>query len=475
VTVEPIPDLADIQGNILRGYKKDHVRHLVLTITDPQAARRWLLDATSGETAGTPQVTTEKSYSEKPPTCLNVGLTHAGLETLGVAAKHLRTFPHEFVDGMASRALKLGDTGPSDPRHWKAEWQDPSKVHVVVSVHADSPGQRDRTAKEVLDAGDGAAFDKRAKLDGDAFPGGQVHFGYRDNIAQPHFAGIRDPIDRPDQQPLVEVGAVLLGHQTPVEDVRWEVPQPKRLGFNGSFNAFRVLEQQVGEFEDFLSQSAALIKDNGMANMVLPPDVEKTWVPPTSRFEAMRELVAAKILGRWRTGVPLALSPYSPTPVCLGKLNDFDYANDPDGLCCPVGSHIRRCNPRSSRIVQRNTNHSRRIVRRGMPYGPPYDPDHPDDGKERGLLGVFICASLIAQFEAIQYDWMNLGLQDPRITGTNDAVVGNNEPEFSSFTMPVGSSSIELRGFSRFVHTVGGAYLFLPSIRALKYLGSLHP
>ena len=139
-----------------------------------------------------------------------------------------------------------------------------------------------------------------------------------------------------------------------------------------------------------------------------------------------------------------------------------------------MGSHIRRCNPRGARIVQRNTNHSRRIVRRGMPYGPPYDPEHPGDGVGRGLLGVFICASLIAQFESIQYDWMNLGLQDPRITGTNDPVVGNNEPEFSSFLMPIGKSSIELRGFPRFVHTKGGAYLFLPSIRALRYLGSIH-
>ncbi len=470
-----MPDLADVQGNILRGYKKSFVRHLVLTVNDPKEARRWLVDATSGNATRTPQVTTEQASSQKPPTCLNVGLTHAGLKSLGVALPHLGTFPHEFVNGMASRALKLGDTGPSDPRHWKPEWKDPAKVHVVVSVHADDPGQRDQTAQEVLDARDGAVFAELAQLDGDALSGERVHFGYRDNIAQPHFAGIRDPKGRPDRQPLVEVGAVLLGYQTPVEDVRWEVPQPNRLGFNGSFNAFRVLEQQVDEFEEFLTESADYILAKGeLADLVLPPGGEKTWNPPMSRSDAMRELVAAKILGRWRTGVPLALSPTSPTPDPPVELNYFDYATDPDGLCCPVGSHIRRCNPRSSRIVQRNTNHSRRIVRRGIPYGPPYDPEHPHDGKERGLLGAFICASLIAQFEAIQYDWMNLGLQNPRITGTNDPVVGNNEPEFSSFTMPVGSSSIELRRFPHFVHTVGGAYLFLPSIMALKYLGSLN-
>jgi deferrochelatase/peroxidase EfeB len=478
VIVDPAVDLADVQGNILRGYKKPLVRHLVLTVNDSAAARRWLLEATSGDAALAPQVTTAAKGSEEPPTCLNVGMTYAGLAALGVAPKWLATFPREFIDGMAARAVKLGDTGPNDPRYWKREWRDSAKVHLVVSVHADVRDRRDETADRVLGAGGGRAFVELARLDGEELPGGLVHFGYKDNIAQPHFDGIRDPTDRPDMQPLVEVGAVLLGYNTPVEDLRWEVPEPREdLGFNGSFNAFRVLEQQLDEFECFLSASADAILKNPLADQLLPPKAEQGWDPPLCRRDAMRELVAAKILGRWRNGVPLVLSPTSPTPyppIGTDRLNKFDFTTDPDGLSCPMGSHIRRCNPRGARIVQRNTNHSRRIVRRGMPYGPPYDPEHPDDGVGRGLLGVFICASLIAQFESIQYDWMNLGLQDPRITGTNDPVVGNNEPEFSSFNMPVGKSSIELRGFPRFVHTKGGAYLFLPSLRALRYLGSIH-
>ena len=153
------------------------------------------------------------------------------------------------------------------------------------------------------------------ELDGQELPGGLVHFGYKDNIAQPHFDGIRNPTDRPDMQPLVEVGAVLLGYKTPVEDLRWEVPEPREdLGFNGSFNAFRVLEQQVDEFERFLSAAADAILDNPLADQLLPPKVEKRWDPPLCRRDAMRELVAAKILGRWRNGVPLVLSPTSPTP-----------------------------------------------------------------------------------------------------------------------------------------------------------------
>jgi Dyp-type peroxidase family len=475
VTPDIQPDLSQVQGNILRGYRKPLVRHLVLRIEDPVAARRWLLDATSGDDTLAPQITRAEWGDDRPTVCVNVGITHHGLRALGVPQASLDSFPHEFVDGMASRSRKLGDTGPSDPSTWKPEWQDPTSVHLMVTIHANADADRADTADRVLAAGSGRAFSELARLDGAGFPDGIVHFGYKDSISQPHFRGIRDPEDRPDRQPLAEIGAALLGYKTPVENLRWEVPQPDVLGLNGSFNAFRVLEQRVEEFESFLTDSADVILANPLADEVLPPGIEATWDPPVTRHEAMRELVAAKILGRWRNGVPLMLSPTTPTPnppVGIEQLNDYGYGDDPDGTTCPIGSHMRRCNPRDARIVQRKTNHARRIIRRGIPYGEPFDPQHPD-GEERGLLGQFICASLIVQFEAIQYDWMNLGLQDPRLTGTNDAVVGNNDELFSSFTLPVGRSSITLRGFPRFVHTRGGEYFFLPSIPALRHLGEI--
>jgi deferrochelatase/peroxidase EfeB len=468
-------DLADIQGNILRGYHKAFVRHLVLTVSEADLARQWLLDVTSGDEGAGPQVTTAEPWANRPGTCLNIGMTHAGLAALGVAPESLDSFPHEFAEGMASRAVKLGDTGASAPTNWKPEWRDPGAVHLVVSVHADHPGDLHATAARVLGAGAaaGPAFTALAQLDGAAFPDGLVHFGYRDGIAQPRFENLGDPDSRPDQQPLVEIGAVLLGHRTPVEDLMWEVPKPDVLGMHGCFNAFRVLEQRVGDYEQFLTDQAEKLLAHPAADELLPPGAELTWDPPLSRHHAMREVIGAKMLGRWRNGVPVVLSPTSPTPqppVGPDRLNDFGYADDPNGFGCPMGSHIRRCNPRDGRIVQRSTNHSRRIVRRGIPYGPPFDPASPTDD-ERGLLGMFLCASLIVQFEAMQYDWINLGLQDPRITGANDPVIGNNEPEHSVFAIPVASGSVELRGFSRFVHTRGGAYLFIPSMRALRHLG----
>ena len=124
--------------------------------------------------------------------------------------------------------------------------------------------------------------------------------------------------------------------------------------------------------------------------------------------------------------------------------------------------------------MQRVANHTRRLVRRGMPYGPRLDTTHhdADDGVERGLLGNFICADLSAQFEAIYYDWINLGLQDPRITGSNDPLLGANQEDASWFDVVTSKGSVRLRGLPRFVRTRGGAYTFLPSISALRWIGS---
>jgi len=131
------------------------------------------------------------------------------------------------------------------------------------------------------------------------------------------------------------------------------------------------------------------------------------------------ELLAAKICGRWRNGVPLELSPETDSPaggINLDRLNDFDYVNkdgsgDPGGLRCPLGAHIRRVNPRGQPIkgqgVPGGSNNSHRVIRRGMPYGPAYLPGAPDDGIERGLLGYIINASIENQFELVMREWLD--------------------------------------------------------------------
>lgn len=463
-------DLAQIQGNVVRGYRKQMVRHVILEVSEAGGARRWLRAAAGGDGASEVAVVTPGRWAERPDTCFNIGVTHPGLRALGVSDRQLDALPEAFRQGMAARAHKLGDVGPSDPSRWAEALRDRDRVHLIATFHADSASLLDDAQGAALGAS--RAFNVRGTFDGGNFDGDEVHFGYRDNISQPRFQGVHDETQTADGQPLSPLGVVLLGHPTAFEGVLFDVPEPKQFGGNGAYNAFRILEQHVQLFEDYLDDAAAQLEAHPLVDEVLPPGDEAGFGEGVSRHAALREVVAAKLCGRWRTGVPLSLSPSSPRPNEAVSLTDFDYADDDDGLRCPFGSHTRRCNPREATIVQRVSNHTRRLVRRGMPYGPRFDPSHPVDA-ERGLLGNFLCADLAAQFEAVHYDWLNLGLQDPRLLGSNDPLLGANEPDWSVFTLPVPSGAIELRGFPSFVTTRGGAYTFIPSISGLSYLGSL--
>src|SRR3954467_8498377 len=168
---------------------------------------------------------------------------------------------------------------------------------------------------------------------------------------------------------------------------------PGSLADNATYGAFRILRQNAGGFEALLREWSAA-----------------TGLDP--------ELIAAKVMGRWRNGVPLVLSPDTdaPTPALSeSRLNDFDYVSpdarpylyyDSEGLPCPVGAHARRLNPRGSPVM--GTPGRRRVVRRSMPYGPELAPGATaDDGVDRGLIGYFLCGDLEAQFEFILRAWVN--------------------------------------------------------------------
>ena len=462
--------LAELQGNILRGYRKPYVRYLILEVGDPGAARRWLAASVSGRRDGVPQITPGDWGENKPDTCFNIGLTYEGLRALGTPSASLEMFPNEFVEGMTARAVKLGDVGPSAPETWPEPFNEPKRIHLIATIYAENVEQLNEVQKRALP--DEKAFRLRGTREGYNFPGDFVHFGYRDNITQPRFEEVHDPDRYPDRQPRAPLGTVLLGHPTNLEGLMWGVPHPVELGHNGTFNAFRVLKQDVAGFEKYLDQAASDLLKHPRVDELLPPGDEAKIGAGLSRPAALREIVAANLCGRWRDGTPLALSADAPDP--KADLTDFDYIGVGDARC-PHGAHIRRCNPRGGQIVQRIANNSRRLVRRGVPYGPPFDPAKPRDGDEpeRGLLGNFIGASLGAQFEAMSCDWLNLGLQDPRITGSNDPISGTNDPGTSWFDLPLKSGgTIRLRGLPEFVSTRGGAYTFLPSLKAIHYLGT---
>lgn len=462
-------DYADIQGTILRGYRVDMARHFILSITDAKAAGA-LIGALVDGGDGLPRITTAQRWKTKPDCFVNVGFTNTGLAALGVTPAQLATFDAAFQRGAtdATTAQTVGDVGESAPANWK-DMADGSKVHITLSLWVDDEPQVLEAVTAKLRGAFAGCIKELSAHDAKALPDNHVHFGYRDNIAQPTVIGA-PPRKRaiPDDQPPVTTGEFVLGYTNQIGGI-YSV-QPSELSTNSSYAAFRILEQDVAGFEKFLQDYAK-----------------------TAGIDA--EMLAAKVCGRWRTGNPLELAPNEPgTLLPMSKLNDFTYVSteaatdDTLGLKCPIGSHIRRNNPRNESIVGTDSTHHR-IIRRAMPYGPAYDPAHPDPVPiPRGLIGYFINASILNQFEFLTSQW-NLASDfvqsatapgDPsagnaffNISG-EDIFLGVNDPSNSSFTLAAvgakGKNNKFIKGFSRMVHTRGGAYVFLPSITGLRYL-----
>ena len=457
----------DLQGNILRGYRYERVRYLILEVANRAAARNFLARSAEGNSADVPAITSAAKWNPglKPTLCFNIGVTYEGLRALGTPPKHLATFPTEFIEGMAKRALKLGDFGPSAPDKWPAPFDQPARVHVVATIYSAEAHHIDRVQEQVAQA-----FNVIGIRDGHTLDDGKVFFGYKDSISQPRFKHVDDPYQTKVDEPIDPLGTVLLGHATQFEGLKFAVPKPNELGLNGAFNAFRILAQDAALFENYLDDVADKLLKDPNVDQLLPPGQERHVGKDLDRRGALREIVAAQMCGRWRNGVPYGSSPDTPDPQPDVSLTNFEYDR---ASRCPAGSHIRRVNPRGGPIVQRIANYTRRLVRRGMAYGPVFDANHRDH-HERGLLGNFICASLGAQFEAVMCDWLNLGLQDPNITGSNDPLMGANSPETSWFDLTLrNGGTIRIRGIPRFVTARGGSYLFLPSLPAIKYLSRL--
>jgi deferrochelatase/peroxidase EfeB len=188
-------DRTQIQGNILRGWRRNVVRHLILKVGDRSAARKFLGASVGGGNAEVPGITSETPWPDKKPplVCFNIGVTYEGLRALGTPDESLATFPTEFREGMTSRALKLGDFGCSAPKNWPEPFDKPADVHIIVSVYADDKQSLDRVEAQVgraftvLDRRDGGSL----AVDGKPNPD-RVFFGYTDNISQPRFAEIQD-------------------------------------------------------------------------------------------------------------------------------------------------------------------------------------------------------------------------------------------------------------------------------------------
>jgi deferrochelatase/peroxidase EfeB len=223
------------------------------------------------------------------------------------------------------------------------------------------------------------------------------------------------------------------------------LPQPETLSRNGSYVAYLRMEEHVGAFRDFLRQHG--------------------------ETPEQQELVAAKLMGRWRSGAPLVLTP-NQDDAALGadysRNNDFNYGTmDPHGYGCPLGAHIRRMNPRDTAVNMS----CRKMIRRGGTYGPALPEGAPDDGIERGIAAFVGCASLVRQFEFAMNVWVN----DPNfheLGNERDPFVGTQDGSYD-MTIPRRPLRQKIKGLPAFTTVRGGAYFFLPGIRALRYLAAL--
>jgi len=434
-------ELDDIQHFLIARPPALAARYEFLSFHSAEGARSWLAGILAK--VGTAQTVGSSHLDSR---WVTVAFTWNGLKALGVDDASLATFPEEFQQGMAARANTLGATGANHPDHWIGGMANPS-LHAIVVLFARNVEERERCTREHQEyLSRCTGVEALSSLDLEALPPfgyPHEHFGYHDRLSQPVIEGtLVEPT--PGSGPAIEAGEFFLGYPDE-EGGPAALPQPAILSRNGSYLAYVRLEEHVGAFRDFLRQHG--------------------------ETHEQQELIAAKLMGRWRSGAPLVLAPDKDDPELgadLQRTNDFAYAEkDPYGYACPLGSHIRRMNPRDTATNMKR----RKMIRRGGTYGPPLPEGAPEDGKERGIAAFIGCASLVRQFEFAMNVWAN----DPNfheLGNERDPFVGTQDGTYD-MTIPKRPIRKKITALPAFTTVRGGAYFFLPGIKALRYLTAL--
>ena len=473
-------DYDDIQGLLRFGYRKlTQASFALLRVRDAAAARAWLAQC---------PVSSARTQSPSPRTALQVALTCPGLRALGVDEDIVLGFSREFIAGMASdasRSRRLGDLGANDPGYWQWGGKPEALPHVLLMLYAE-PGELAAWQQQVL-AQCETSFELITSLATSDMDGVEP-FGFVDGISQPALDWERR---RPVQDEEVLdygnrscLGEYLLGYPNEYGeytdrpllrealDPAGALPRAEEqsaladMGRNGSYLVLRQLQQDVAGFWNFVDAAAG-----GDARM--------------------REHLAAAMVGRTRNGEPLVGRQGEAIEGEDDAQNTFTYRSDRRGERCPIGAHIRRSNPRNadlppggrglvSRLVRTlgfnadaladdhvSSTRFHRLLRRGREYGvPPLD---------TGLHFICLGANIARQFEFVQNAWI-AGTRFAGLHGESDPLLGHRlaEPDGSrsdGFSMPTaGGCQERLQGLPQFVTVVGGAYFFLPGIRALRYL-----
>jgi deferrochelatase/peroxidase EfeB len=493
-------DYRDLQGILRFGYGRlPEACFLLLQIDNAVALRLWLRDL---------NVSTAEEKPGAPETALQIAFTSAGLTALGLPQDILAKFSNEFLSGMAgeeSRSRRLGDIGADAPAAWS--WGGPENIpDVLLMLYAAQGGLQ--AWRESVKATLPAAGLREIVCLTCSFLDGKEPFGFVDGISQPKLdwernrtAGSSDQLEYGNH---VALGEFVLGYpneygkytERPLlaaKDDPWaelwraeDQPALRDLGRNGSYLVFRQLEQDVHTFWNQLHRE-------------------------TQGDAAERKKLAELMVGRTMEGKPLmplasaAISGVGARPEDA-VLNQFTYDADAFGERCPVGAHIRRANPRNADVPGKPTGilqrllrvlgftrahiaddliagtRFHRILRRGRKYGATLNPeeavDRSKDSQERGIYFIGLVANISRQFEFVQNAWI-MGTKFAGFTAESDPLLGNRArvagcPATDGFSIPQANGvNRRITGLPQFVKVRGGAYFFLPSIRALRYLSRL--
>ncbi|MFO1337347.1 MAG: hypothetical protein U1F53_03790 [Burkholderiaceae bacterium] len=498
--VPPLPreapryDRDDVQAGIVNGYGEISHGCLALLRLDSRPAAVALLRCLRQ------RVSTDNAVPGDGGVYFNVAFTCEGLRAVGLDDAAIDQFPLEFRQGMEGRVSMLGDFRHNHPRRWRrplrnwcrspdgepgppgppaagtdGERVDLAAVHCVVQLRALQPGVgRDELGDDwVYDQGNpiGAQLAQLDQLRKDGVqivavepmrrhlleagqPRPREHFGFADGESDPTIAPT-PPGHVYDNQ--VQLGELLLGYDNQA-DFASTTPVPPLLK-NGSFLVVRKLRQDVPALYRAVDSAVKdLNEGQGIA---------------LDRGELL-----GRMMGRQLSGDSL---------VTRRPGNDFDYGDDPLGRACPFHAHVRRANPRAADDDELPLPRGRRmprLVRRGLSYGPTYDPaaaaDTDRNRAERGLVFMAYNASIGEQFEVVQR-WLTGGNSSGGYSGQSDPFVGVapiGQKRHFRFEYGDQAVSVALDGADHplddprpFVQVEWGAYLFAPSLSALDLLG----
>lgn len=448
----------EVQALVLRPAHADAVAHLVLRVAPERGGEALkqleLLLQEAPLTLG----------DETPARDLHctLGFSYRGLEALGMPPQYLRVFSRlapAFKQGAPLRAARMGDSGTSAPEGWLPGFA-LDQAHVLLTLHGAKVDVDKRVATWALRQGQGSALVRVALLEGErlgAPPGesGQwVHFGYRDGLVDHHIEGVQRslaPLHAKGHAERVAhaAGEFLLGHPNDDDFNPFALPRApsevREFFHDSSFGVLRPMRQEVHQF----AQAVRTWRDE--ARQVLAG--------------ASDQWVKAKLCGRWPSGEAIRPGQSQPVP---GDMR-LDFENDKEGTGCPWSSHVRRMDARGhENALQRQ----RILLRRGMPYGPAKWPgqdtdpvDAKDDGKERGLLGLFFCASLEDQFEQLLGQWAH-GAPPGGPPGSlaSDPFAAQNGDASAAALVPMTGAAppLALRGFQSWTRTLGTVFTWHP-------------